>query len=222
MSKKIIIILVFGLIYSLENFAQLASDSDPAARKILENLKKEYDTYKSMEINFDLTLNLPDQAPEKQKGQVIQNGEKYKLDLAQQSVYCDGKSVWVHLKDNNEVQINDVEETEDESFLTPQDMLRIYESEDFYYAVTNSFTKDRKIYNSIEFKPLQENSEYTKLRILVNTTDNRISNMEIFSRDGSKYILEVHSLSINKDFPPAIFTFEPSKYPGIHIEDLRF
>lgn len=223
--KSIYIYLTASILFTVHSFGlygQQSSDSDPAARKILENLKKEYDTYKSMEIGFDLTLDLPDQATEKQKGFVIQNGEKYKLDLDQQSVYCDGNTVWVHLKDNNEVQINDVEETEDESFLTPQDMLRIYESEDFYYAVTNNFAKGGKEFNSIEFKPLQPNSEYTKMRILVNTTDNKISTMEIFSRDGSKYTLEVNSMNINKEFPASLFIFQPSKFPGIHIEDLRF
>jgi outer membrane lipoprotein-sorting protein len=214
------LLLISSIISSL--YGQQASDSDPAAKKILQNLKQAYDSYKSMEINFDLTLNLPDQAPEKQKGYVIQNGDKYKLELEQQAVYCNGKTVWVHLKDNNEVQINDVEETTDDSFLTPQDMLSIYESEDFYYAITNNFSKKGKEYNSIEFKPLQENSEYTKMRILVNTTENQISNMEIFSRDGSKYTLEVNSFNINKDFPNTFFNFQSANYPGIHIEDLRF
>ena len=37
-----------------------AADNDPAAKKILDKLKKEYDTYKSMEVNFDLILESKD------------------------------------------------------------------------------------------------------------------------------------------------------------------
>jgi outer membrane lipoprotein-sorting protein len=221
MIKKILL-SVIGSICLTFVFAQQANDSDPQARKTLENLKKEYDTYSSLEINFDLILDLPDQAPEQQKGKVIQAGEKYKLELDAQAVYCDGKTVWVHLKDNNEVQINDVEETEDDSFLTPTDMLKIYESEDFYYAITDSSSKGKKTFQTIEFKPLEDNSEYSKMRIIVNTTDRKIKIMEIFSKDGSKYKLEVKNFLTNKQFPGQLFVFDANKFPGIHVEDLRF
>jgi outer membrane lipoprotein-sorting protein len=221
MIKKVLLSIFCSICLTFV-FAQQASDSDPQARTTLENLKKEYDSYSSLEINFDLTLDLPDQAPEQQKGKVIQSGEKYKLELDAQAVYCDGETVWVHLKDNNEVQINDVEETEDDSFLTPTDMLRIYESEDFYYAITDSSTKEGNNYQTIEFKPLEDNSEYSKMRIVVNTTGRKINSMEIFSKDGSKYKLEVNNFLTNKEFPAKSFVFDASNFPGIHVEDLRF
>ena len=60
---KSLIALLFGFI-SISSFGQTmqtAADNDPAAKKILDKLKAEYDTYESMEVNFELILELPQQ-----------------------------------------------------------------------------------------------------------------------------------------------------------------
>jgi outer membrane lipoprotein-sorting protein len=201
--------------------AQDGSNQDPQAKKILQKLSEEYKVYNTMEVSFNLVLDLPDQAPETQKGTVIQKGDKYFLDLKDQAIYCNGKYVWLHLKDNNEVQINDLDEDAEDSFLTPRDMMTIYESDDYNYAVIGSEKKNGRTLTLIEFKPTNPDSEYSKLRLSVDTKKNRMSSMEVFSKDGSKYILTIDKVLSNKDYIDAIFAFDASRFPGIHVEDLR-
>lgn len=218
MHKKI---LLFIFLLGPLSMAISQVKNDTEAKQILEKLSKEYNSYASMEVTFDLILDLPDQSPETQNGSVIQKGDKYVLDLKDQAIYCDGNYVWLHLKDNDEVQINDIDEDADDAFLTPKDMMTIYESDDYAYGVTGSEKKDGKNLTLIEFKPNDPDSEYSKLRLSVDKKANRMSSMKVFSKDGSKYTLVVKNIMKNKDFADADFTFDPKKFPGIHVEDLR-
>ena len=211
---------VISLIFSTIIFSQKASDSDSEAKKILDKLRKEYDSNASMEVHFDMILNLPNQAEEKQKGKVIQAGTKYFVDLDDQAIYCNGEMVWLHLKDNHEVQINDMD-SDDENFLTPKEWMTAYEKEDFYYAIVNKNKSNGNHFVEIEFKPLSPRSEYNKMRVRVNTTKNNLDKMDVFSKDGSKYSIIVQNITYNKPYNNSTFSFDPSKFPGIHIEDLR-
>jgi len=102
-----------------------ASDIDPAAKKILDRMKKEYDTYTSMEVEFDLVMDLPGQDAETQKGKVIQQGEMFMVDMTDRAITSNGDIIWLHIKKNNEVQINDADMDDDETnMLSPKDMLK--------------------------------------------------------------------------------------------------
>ena len=214
-----IFVLIFSVIVTNLGIAQGGVDRE--ARNILEKLSKEYNSYSSMEVTFDLILDLPDQSPETQNGKVIQKGDKYVLDLEDQAIYCDGNYVWLHLKDNEEVQINDIDEDADDAFLTPRDMMTIYESDDYSYGISGTEKAGKKTITLIEFKPNDPESEYSKLRLSVDKKANRMTSMKVFSKDGSKYTLNVKDIIKNKDFADAAFIFDPKKFPGIHVEDLR-
>jgi hypothetical protein len=45
--------------------------------------------------------------------------------------------------------------------------------------------------------------------------------MKVFAKDGSRYTLKVNEIKPNKNYGPETFVFDASKYPGIHVEDLR-
>jgi outer membrane lipoprotein-sorting protein len=196
-------------------------ENDPAAKKILDNLKAEYDTYKSMEVSFELTLELPQQESEIQNGLVIQQGDQYKLELDDRAIYSDGQYVWLHIKKNNEVQINDAEMDEEANMMSPKDMLQLYESGKFAYAITDEPTLDGKKVIQIEFKPLERDSEFSKMSLLVDKKTEKMAQMKVFSKDGGKYTLKINDITANKKYAASTFAFDKSKFPGIHVEDLR-
>lgn len=201
----------------------LAQDmtNDPAAIRILDDLKKEYQSYASMEVDFQLTLKLPEQPEEIQKGTVGQQDDKYFVKMEKQEIFSDGETLWLFLKDNNEVQLNNVETDEEMSMLSPKDMLQIYENDDFVYAITGSENINAVPYTQIEFKPTSLDSEYSKMRLSVDPKAKKMHELEVFGKDGSRYTLTVDNMRPNASFVESDFIFDPTKYKGIHIEDLR-
>ncbi len=198
-----------------------SSESDPEATAVLKKLKEKYDAFQAIEAEFALTIEFPEELPEVQQGKMVQMGDKYMLSLAGQEIYCDGQTLWLYLKQNEEVQINDVEEEGDFEMLSPKDLLRIYERDDFVYVLGNAYTEGTKAYQEIEFKPLDQESEYTKMRLTINKQSNELASIKVFSKDGSRYVLELKQLTVNGNYPASFFVFDHSKYPDVYVEDLR-
>jgi outer membrane lipoprotein carrier protein len=221
-------IIIFCLLIGVAGFANAQatftkpSDSDPKAKKILDLIKKEYLGYKSMDVAFELEIEMPGRPKEKQKGSYIQQGKKFFASSKDQDIYCDGKTVWMHLKANKEVQVNNYEGGEsNELIMTPTEMVKLYESGKYIYAITGNDTENGAAVTLIEFKPVNRNSNYAKLRLAVNTKTNKVSSLRVFSKDGSRMNMFLKTLTPNKNFSNEIFVFNQKKYPNIRLEDLR-
>ena len=214
-------LLVFG-----SAFAQLptapAEKTDPQAKKALDKIRKKYDGYKTLEAAFSLTIEMPQQAKEVQKGSIGQDGDKFRLEMDQQVIVNDGKTTWVYLKKNNEVQINTSEKGDgDNAFLTPKELLSRYQKGDFLYSIVDKTTEGGKELTQIEFKPKDKKSEYSKLRLTIDEKAGTIQSIKAFNKDGSRYTFAITRFSPNKKFAADYFTFDTKKYPGVKVEDLR-
>lgn len=197
------------------------ADADPAATALLDAVREKYEAYHSLEARFKLTIEIPEEAPYEDEGYLAQAGDRYRLDLSDQLVVCDGQSVWVWLKANEEVQINDADPEDEGEVWTPRDLLTIYESEDFVYVLAGTAREGKRTLQAIEFKPLDRDSEYSKVRLLVDKNTHDIVRVTTFQKDGTRMTLELKTLTPNKQFDPSLFTFSKSLCPTCHYEDLR-
>lgn len=214
----------FGLFSQNSNSTQYtaASESDPAAKLILDDLRDKYEAFESMEASFTISIEIPEEDKIIQKGKVAQKGDSYRLDMQDRSIITDGTTLWYYLPDNNEVQINDAEDLmEDQDFLSPESVLKMYESGDFIYVLADEYVRGGKIVQQIEFKPIDREADYHKIRLMVDKKARTILSVKAFSKDGSRYTFSIEQLMPNKKFAAAHFRFEPSKYPDLHVEDLR-
>lgn len=196
--------------------------SDPRAKAILDEIRTKYDAYKSLEADFTLTIELPEEDAMVQEGKIIQQGDKYYLDSGDQAIFCDENSLWLYSKNNAEVQINDVDDFEDDAeMLSPKQVMRIYEQEDFLYSLTNSTYEKGVAIQQIEFKPTESDSEYSKIRLTIDQKKKQIIRIKAFGKDASRYTFAIKKLTPNKSYDEATFVFDAAKYPGVHVEDLR-
>ena len=108
------------------------------------------------------------------------------LDTEQQQIISDGETVWVYLKDIQEIQINDADFSEDDGFMSPSTVFDMYNSNEFIFALGNSVTDKGTTLQEVEAKPTDKYSDYSKFRITLNEKAKTISNMKIFSKDGSR------------------------------------
>lgn len=198
-----------------------AEKNDPAAKKVLDRVRKKYEGYKTFEAGFSLTIEVPGQPKELQKGTVGQQGPKFRLDMDQQIIVSDGKTNWVYLKKNNEIQINEADPESDNGFLTPKDLLHRYEKGDFLYAITDKIAEKGRVLTQIEFKPKDKKSEYSKIRVSIDEKAGTIESIKAFAKDGSRYTFEITRMTPEKPFGTDYFQLDPKKFPGVHVEDLR-
>lgn len=222
---KPVLILPFLFLIAFDVAAQTpaipAEKSDPAAKKVMDRIRKKYDGYKSFEATFSLEIEVPGQPKDTQKGSIGQQGNKFRLDMDEQTIVSDGKTNWIYLKKNNEIQINDTDPTSDNGFFTPKDLLSRYEKGDFLYAIVDKITDKNRVLTQIEFKPKDKHSEYAKIRISIDEKAGTIESIKAFAKDGSRYAFKITKLTPNKPFAADYFQLDPKKFPGAHVEDLR-
>ena len=220
---KNLLFLFLATCFSTICFGQLEPEtSDPAAKAILEKMRTKYEDYTTVAADFTLTIEIPEEETEIQEGSIAQEGDKYRLDLEHQAIYSDGQSLWLFMKNNNEVQINDVDDfEEDEEMLSPKDLLRIYEKEDFIYQLINEDYENGVAIQQIEFKPTDRDSEYSKMRVTIDRKKTQIMRIKAFSKDGSRYTMDVKKFLPNQKYKASDFVFNPDNHPDIFGEDLR-
>jgi len=206
---------------SAQNYTS-QEDSDPQAKKILQKMRLKYEAYPVMEAAFTLTFEIPEQPVETQKGTLIQQGEKYRLNLHDRTIVSDGKSVWLYVPKNKEVQINDVDdETEEGTITSPKDLFRAYEWKNYVYALLDEFTEKGRVIQQIEFKPIAKDSDFSKIRLTLDKKTLDVVSIKSFSKDGSRYTLDVNKLSSGGTVSSTTFNFSKTDCPACHFEDLR-
>lgn len=223
-NMKKLLFSLFGLLLLGSISAQSgapAEKNDPEAKKVLDKIRKKYEAYKNIEAAFSLSIEVPGQPKEVQKGTISQEGDQFRLEMDQQIIVSDTKTTWVYLKKNNEVQLNNADPNADNGFLTPKELLKRYQKGDFLYAITDKISEAGKVLTQIEFKPKDKNSEYSKLRLSIDEKAGTLNSIKAFGKDGSRYTFLITRLTPNKQFPTGTFSFDSKKYPGVRVEDLR-
>ncbi len=214
------ILFILAMTISLALFSQ-AESSDPKAKILLDKVKKQYNGYKTVQVDFNIETECGDHKNTNEKGQLIQSAKKYRVTLASLTSFSDGKSVWTYLKKNKEIQVTNAGSKESAPFVSPQEMINIYQNNDFIYAITNESNQGNATYTEIEFKPNTKRTDYFKIRLQINKKSLQISEAIAFYKDGTRQTIKISKLVTNLTVPPNTFTYDPKEWPGVHLEDLR-
>jgi outer membrane lipoprotein-sorting protein len=208
---------LFVLICLISFTNQAISQHDTKSKPILEKLSNQIKSYNSFKAEFTYTLeNKEQKIKENKKGTLFVKGAKYKVDFANQLVFCDAKNIWIYIKDANEVQIKDIPTNDDA--ITPTNIFTIWQKgfkskyikEELYNGITSIF---------IDLVPLKGKSYY-KIRLIINKAQNQISSIIIYEKKGSTFtytINKFNSLPLND----SIFIFKKSDYPKVEEVDMR-
>ncbi len=189
--------------------------SDPEAKKIVAQLRDKYKAVKSTQVDYTLTIENGENK-EVQKGKIFQKDRKFRVANNSNEMVCDGKTIWMYMKKQNEVQITDFDPN-DEDLLSPNKILNFDQvDKNFLYAITNEDATSV----SIEFKPTNKNSEYSKMRVKVNKAKNEVEQIKVFTKDGTRYTLDIHKMQA-ASIDDSQFIFNKAQYPGVRETDLR-
>jgi len=210
---SILPVLVFG--------QKSAEVKDPKATAVLQKIKKEFDSAKTMEVGFSLSMEFPGEPADEQKGILQQAGKKYYVSTNQFVIISDNKSIWFINKANKEGQINNVSDDDGFSLFSPVELLKIYERDDHNYAITNEYTEKGKTFSQIEFTPIDKGSDYFKARLTIDKISHAVKEVKFFYKDGSRLTLKVDQITKNAAIPDTRFTFRAADFPGVFMEDLR-
>ncbi|MDD2621689.1 MAG: outer membrane lipoprotein carrier protein LolA [Bacteroidales bacterium] len=211
-----LIILSLNPLWAQPQTTKLKEDESSV---ILKEIQQKLISLHSAEINFSLQTVKEGKTINSTKGQLWIKGDKYKLIIPSQHVYCDSINVWNYLPEQNEVNISLYDPQDDEIAINPIKLIANYKK---YYrsAFVREFVEKGVTIQIIDLYPLQ-NSAFFKVRLYIEKNKKEITKTSISEFDGYTYTYSFDSFIKNPKLSNQLFIFNTSQYQNIEIIDLR-
>lgn len=197
-----------------------ATQSDPAAKKILDAVSTKFKAFKGVQSGFLLKVeDGKGKVQGSEKGTVYMKGQKYRVDMAGRNIFSDGKNIWTYEKAANEVTITQLDPSA--SSITPQKLFTNFYDKDFLYKLNGEKKDGTRVLQEIEMTPVDKTKPFHKVYITVDKKAQTIYSTRVLEKNGNKYTYTVNNMNGQATLSDALFIFDKKKYPGVEEVDLR-
>jgi outer membrane lipoprotein carrier protein len=210
--------LIFGLL-ALFLTVSASAQYDPKALEILEAMSKKYKSIPAFEANIACTLtNDVDKINEEFKGKITVKGDKFRMALPEQEVINNGVTIWTYLPEAKEVNIDNYDPGSED--VNPSKMHEVYKK-GFKYLYLQDKTEGGVLCEEIDLVPEKKDAQYFKIKMFINKKEKTIQSFTLFDKGGNRYKYTISKFTPNPKVEDSYFAFDPSKYPGVEVIDLR-
>ncbi len=200
----------------------LFAQQDAKAKEILNKLSQTSKAYQTIQIDFSFTLeNKTGSVTETNEGSVAVKGKSFRLHMPAMGmeVFSDGVATWSYLTDSKEVNVTENEEDSDDA-LNPANLFTMYEK-GFNYSYIGEENIGGKTSQVIDLLPTDKSKEISRVRLYIDKVKYQVIKAKTFNKDGNVYTLSMKNMKTNQVLPDSYFKFDPAKYPGVGINDMR-
>jgi outer membrane lipoprotein-sorting protein len=192
---------------------------DPKALQILDAMSARYKSIPSFEANFDWTMtNDVEKVNEQFKGKITVKGDKFRMVLPEQEVINNGATIWTYLPDAKEVNIDNYDKNSDD--VNPSKIYDIYKK-GFKYLYLQEKVEGGVPCEEIDLVPEKKDSQFFKIKMFISKKDKNLQGWTMFDKGGNKFKYSITKFSPSSKIEDAVFSFDPKKYPGVEVIDLR-
>jgi outer membrane lipoprotein-sorting protein len=207
-------LVVAALLMSQCIFAQ----SDKRATSILDGMSNKYKTMTSFKVAFTYT-NEGLGAKESLKGDATVKGTKYRLKMAGQEIFNDGKTMTTYIKESNEATVNTYD-PKDSGDIDPTKIYTIYKK-GYKYMFIEEVTESGRVYEVVELSPDKKDSKIAKGQIKADKKDKSVKSWKVTQRNGQRLVFKVDKFTPNVKVEDKFFAFDTEQYKGVEVIDLR-
>lgn len=223
MLKQIVTLIVVFSIGTLNLYAQVSKangKSDPDAKKVLDAVSAKFKTFKSVKANFTLKIeNAAGKVQGTKTGTVLMKGLKYRVTITGQDIFCDGSTIWTYDMAAKEVQVADLDNSS--GSITPQKLFTNFYDKDFLFLLNDDIKRNGKTYQVIELTPIDKTKPFFKVLLEVDKATKIIMATRVFEKNGNRYLYAINNIVTTTVIPDDSFVFNPKKFPGVEVIDLR-
>jgi outer membrane lipoprotein carrier protein len=210
--RKHIVLLILSL-FTLT----LAAQKDPEAVKVLTDFSRKATSAPSVTINFTiLTSDSQEGSDTTIAGSAVISGDKYRLNLPENSIWSDGKTVWSYLPDVNEVTITEPD-PEDKSFTSKPSMIFSLYEEGYKIRLLDETTTEWVI----DLYPEDISVNMIRIRLKIGKSLLDLKSAEYRTKDGITVTLSTDKYDLTFKPGKNYFTFNPADYKDVDVIDMR-
>ena len=193
-------------------FAAQAVSAQNNAETLVRLMVNQMKSHKNVEMTYHYQLSTEGQTSEAQEGKAWLQGEAYKIEMADQHIISDGKTIWTYLIDDEEVMVSNASEGTDN---TP---LKLLTTVDESYAAS-LVGMDAQGVATIELA--NPKGQYRRVTLKANVNKAEIKNLDVYMEDGSKLLVTVDKMKFDQELDEKFFTFDAKKHPNVDVIDMR-
>ena len=192
---------------------------DAQALETLEAMSKKYRAFTSFEANITSSMtNEVEGIKEEFKGKITVKGDKFRLVMDDQEIINNGATVWTYLPSVKEVNIDNYDPSSED--INPSKIYEIYKK-GYKYLHLGEKTENGMVCEEIDLVPEKKDAQFFKIKMIIGKKDRSIQSWTMFDKSGNKYKYSISKFAPNVNVADAYFTFDPKKYPGVEVIDLR-
>ena len=200
--------------------ANLQAQDDKKAKGILDKLSAKTKSFSSIKTEFSYALvNKDRKINNSQFWKLLLKGDKYRLDMGDQLIISDGKTMWKILKNDKEVEISSPNAKEDA--LNPKNIFTMYEK-GFKFKYIKEGKLGSKIVHIIDLFPIvPKEKDYSSIRLYIDKNQVQVLKSEIKGKNGNLYTYDIKKFVSNEAIDDVMLSFKKTEFPGFEINDLR-
>ena len=197
-----------GIVLLLLSFCSVLGGLAQDAVAILDKSAQFYEQSNGIKAKFTLHTSIPQQnVSESLEGIIQMKGDKFKLETPDMTTWYDGKTQWVYVERNEEVNISTP--TGDElQFTNPA----VYKG--------SSTTRQAKAAYDIVLTP-NKKSDVKRVEMQVEKLSGAPAAFTITDKNGATYSIYISQWQTEVNQKDAVFVFNGKDFPDAEIVDLR-
>lgn len=193
--------------------------NDKEAEQLLNAVNDKTASYENISISFKYVLsNISENIKEQVDGDLLIEGEKYKLNIYDVTRIFDGKTLYTISPEDEEVTIS-TENSEDENTITPSKILSFYKTGYAYQMDISQNVKGKKI-QYVKLIPMDSETEIKSVLLGIDINTKNIYNLIEVGKNNSNTTLTVTMLVTNQTLASDTFKFNKTDYPDYFINNL--
>lgn len=197
----------------------LTSFSQNKAKTLLNEVSQKVKSYQNISIDFKYVLeNTSEKIKQETRGDVVLQGEKYKLNILGVTRLFDGKKLYSISTEDEEVTISSHNDDSEDN-ITPSKMLSFYENGYSYALDIEQNVQGRKI-QYVKLTPIDSNSEINYILLGIDSQTKHIYTLIQIGKNGTKTTLTINSFKTNETLSKTLFNFDADKYKSYYINKL--
>jgi len=193
------------------------------AKELLKKLSENNKSYESIRAGFTFRYkSLQSKAESSWDGKILMKGKKYRLELRQSTVYYNGKTLWNHLHDAQEVNVSEpVQQDQSDILNHPHQIFEIHQMDLKYQYLGEETINGEDIYK-VDLFPRELDRDYSRIRLFLHQSPVQIHSAKVFGKDGTRYTIEIEDLVTNQPVADSTFVFDKADHPNVEVIDMRF
>lgn len=194
------------------------AQTDKQSKGILKKAESYYKGLNTISADFTLTTLSEGKKPMSSKGMLYIKGNKFRLEYADQIIYCDGKNIWSYNQADAEVTLETYKKKTND--LSPQDIFHLFDKN--FKSVTEGTEKSGKEnHHIIKLVPKKKKEKFAYVKVFIDEKSYELRKVIQHFKNGGEMVVTVNQMQPNKVLVDSFFVWNATEHKEVSLVDLR-